>query len=225
MGEMTASIAHEVNQPLAAVVANGHACLRWLSASPPNVSRASEAAERIVKDGRDAGEVVRRVRALFKRTAVEKAQLDLAVVIEEALRLLDGYPARRHVSLDLLLDPDLPPIVADRVQLQQLLMNLMLNALEALEPVSGRPKQVSIRSTRADAHQAVIQISDNGIGLDDPVAAFQPFVTTKPEGLGLGLAICRSIVAGHGGSLSAERNAGFGTTFTVTLPIQQEVSP
>jgi C4-dicarboxylate-specific signal transduction histidine kinase len=225
MGEMTASIAHEVNQPLAAVVANGHACLRWLSASPPNVSRASEAAERIVKDGRDAGEVVRRVRALFKRTAVEKAQLDLAVVIEEALRLLDGYPARRHVSLDLLLDPDLPPIVADRVQLQQLLMNLMLNALEALEPVSGRPKQVSIRSTRADARQAVIQISDNGIGLDDPVAAFQPFVTTKPEGLGLGLAICRSIVAGHGGSLSAERNAGFGTTFTVTLPIQQEVSP
>jgi PAS domain S-box-containing protein len=225
LGEMTASIAHEVNQPLAAVVANGHACLRWLSASPPNVSKAVEAADRIVKDGKDAGEVVRRVRALFKRTAVEKAELDLGVVIEEVLRLLDSYPARRHVSLDVVLDPDLPPVFADRVQLQQLVMNLMLNALEALEPVTGRPKHLSVRSTRAEAHQAVIQVSDNGIGLDDPVAAFQPFVTTKPEGLGLGLAICRSIVAAHGGSLSAERNAGFGTTFTVTLPLRPEVSP
>jgi signal transduction histidine kinase len=150
---------------------------------------------------------------------VEKAQLDLGVVIEDVLRLLDSYPARRHVSLDVVLNPDLPPVVADRVQLQQLVMNLMLNALEALEPVTGRPKQLSVRSTLTEAHQAEIQISDNGIGLDDPAAAFQPFVTTKPEGLGLGLAICRSIVAAHGGSLSAERNAGFGTTFTVTLPV------
>jgi PAS domain S-box-containing protein len=224
LGEMTASIAHEVNQPLAAVVTNGHACLRWLSASPPNVAKAVEAVERIVKDGKDAGEVVRRVRGLFKRTAVEKAQLDLGVVIEEVLRLLDGYPARRQVSLDLVLDPDLPPVLADRVQLQQLVMNLMLNALEALEPVTGRPKQLSVRSTRAEAHQAVIQISDNGIGLDDPIGAFQPFVTTKPEGLGLGLAICRSIVAAHGGTLSAERNTGFGATFTVTLPLRPVAS-
>ena len=120
LGEMTASIAHEVNQPLAAVVANGHACLRWLSASPPNVPKAVEAAERIVKDGKDAGEVVRRVRALFKRTAVEKVRLDLSEVIGEVLRLLDSYPARKHVSLDVVLDPDLPPVFADRVQLQQL---------------------------------------------------------------------------------------------------------
>ena len=111
------------------------------------------------------------------------------------------------------------PFFADRVQLQQLVLNLMLNALEALEPVSGRAKQLSVRSTRAEADHAVIQISDNGIGLDDPVAAFEPFVTTKPEGMGLGLAICRSIVAAHDGRLSAERNAGFGMTFTVTLPL------
>jgi hypothetical protein len=199
--------------------------VRWLSASPPNLSKAVEAAERIVKDGKDAGEVVRRVRALFKRTAVEKAPLDLGAVIEEVLRLLDGYPARRHVSLDLVLTPDLPPVFADRVQLQQLVMNLMLNALEALEPVTGRPKRLSVRATYAEANQVLVQICDNGIGLDDPVAAFQPFVTTKPEGLGLGLAICRSIVAAHGGSLSAERNTGFGTTFTVTLPLRPEVSP
>jgi PAS domain S-box-containing protein len=221
LGEMTASIAHEVNQPLAAVVANGHACLRWLSASPPNVAKAVEAAERIVKDGKDAGEVVRRVRALFRRTAVEKVQLDLGEVIVEVIRLLDGYPARKHVSLDVVLDPQLPPVFADRVQLQQLVLNLTVNALEALEPVSGRPKQLSVRSKRAEPSHAVIQISDNGIGLDDPAAAFEPFVTTKPEGMGLGLAICQSIVAAHEGTLSAERNAGFGMTFTVSLPIQR----
>jgi PAS domain S-box-containing protein len=224
LGEMTASIAHEVNQPLAAVVANGHACLRWLSGSPPNVPKAIEAAERIVKDGKDAGEVVRRVRALFKRTAVERVQLDLNEVITEVLRLLDSYPARKQVSLNVLSDPELPAVFADRVQLQQLLLNLMVNALEALEPVSGRVKQLSVRSTRAAEHQTVIQISDNGIGLEDVVAAFEPFVTTKPEGMGLGLTICRSIVAAHEGTLSAERNAGFGTTFTVTLPLRPEVS-
>jgi PAS domain S-box-containing protein len=220
LGEMTASIAHEVNQPLAAVVANGHACLRWLSASPPNVPKAVEVAERIVKDGKDAGEVVRRVRALFKRTPVEKVPLDLGEVIGEVLRLLDSYPARKHVSLDVVLDPHLPPVLADRVQLQQLVLNLMVNALEALEPISGRQKQLSVRSKRVEPSRAVIQISDNGIGLDNPAAVFEPFVSTKPEGMGLGLAICRSIVAAHDGVLSAERNTGFGTTFTVTLPVE-----
>jgi len=154
LGVLTASIAHEVNQPLAAVVANGHACLRWLSASPPNVPKAVEAAERIVKDGKDAGEVVRRVRTLFKRTAAEKAPLVLSEVIGEVLRLLDSYPARKHVSLDVVLAPDLPPVFADRVQLQQLVLNLMLNALEALEPVSGRVKQLSVRSKRANGREA-----------------------------------------------------------------------
>ena len=225
VGELAGSIAHEVNQPLAAVVANGHACLRWLSASPPNVPKAVEAAERIVKDGKDAGEVVRRVRTLFKRTAAEKAPLDLSEVIGEVLRLLDSYPARKHVALDVALDSDLPPVFADRVQLQQLVLNLMLNALEALEPVSGRVKKLSVRSTRAETRHAMIQISDNGIGLDDPAAAFEPFVTTKPEGMGLGLAICRSIVAAHDGRLSAERNEGFGMTFTVTLPLHPDVVP
>ena len=223
VGELAASIAHEVNQPLAAVVTNGHACLRWLAASPPNIPKAVEAAERVVKDGKDAGEVIRRVRALFKRTALEKVRLDANEVIREVLRLLDSYPARKHVAIETTLDPGLSPLFADRVQLQQLVLNLVLNALEAVEPVSGRAKKVSVRSRRAEDDAIAIQIADNGIGLDHPEAAFEPFFTTKAEGMGLGLAICRSIVAAHDGRLSAERNVGFGTTFTVTLPIHPEV--
>jgi PAS domain S-box-containing protein len=225
VGELAGSIAHEVSQPLAAVVANGHACVRWLSASPPNLARAVEAAERIVKDGKDAGEVVRRVRALFKRAAVEKTRLDLPEIIGEVLRLLDSYPTRRHVALEVAVAPTLPAVFADRVQLQQLLLNLLLNGLEALAPVSGRVKQLSIRAARGEAGQAIIEISDNGIGLDDPAAAFEPFVTTKPEGMGLGLAICRSIVAAHDGRLSARRNEGFGTTFSVSLPLAPGAGP
>lgn len=224
VGELAGSIAHEVNQPLAAVVANGHACLRWLAASPPNVAKAVEAADRIVKDGKDAGEVVRRVRSLFKRVALQKVPLDTNEIIREVLRLLDSYPARKRVAIDLVLDPELPPVVADRVQLQQLVLNLMLNALEALEPVSGRVKQLSIKS-KAEAQQIMVQISDNGVGIDDLAAAFEPFVTTKPEGMGMGLAICRSIVSAHDGRLSAEHNAGFGATFTVTLPAVPLGSP
>jgi signal transduction histidine kinase len=218
VGELAGSIAHEVNQPLAAVVANGHACVRWLSGSPPNVSRALEAAERIVTDGKDAGEVVRRVRSLFKGTPIEKVELDVNELIREVLRFLDSYPARKNVVLETLLARDLPPVRADRVQLQQLVLNLTLNALEAVELVSGRVQQLEIRSRRTDDGATAIQISDNGVGVDDPDAAFEPFFTTKTQGMGLGLAICRSIVAAHDGTLTVERNVGFGMTFTVTLP-------
>ena len=222
VGELAGSIAHEVNQPLAAVVANGHACLLWLAASPPNIPKAVEAAERIVKDGKDAGEVVRRVRSLFKRTAVEQALLDINEVIREVMHLLDSYPARQHVAVETALEPDLPHIWGDRIQLQQLVLNLVLNALEAVEPVHDRAKRLSVHTSRRDSHSIVIAIVDNGIGLNCD-AAFEPFVTTKPEGMGLGLAICRSIVDGHAGHLSAERNADFGTTFTVTLPLGSEM--
>ena len=223
VGELAGSIAHEVNQPLTAVVANGHACLRWLSASPPNVPKALEAAQRIVKDGKDAGEVVRRVRSLFKRTVVEKEVLEINEVIREVMRLIDSYPARKPLTVETELDPTLPQIRGDRVQLQQLILNLVLNALEAVEPVNDRARRLSVHSGRDDSNAIVIAITDNGVGLDCE-GAFEPFVTTKPEGMGLGLAICRSIVEGHGGRLSAERNAGFGTTFTVVLPVEQDVS-
>ena len=218
VGELAGSIAHEVNQPLAAVVANGHACLRWLSGSPPNLAKAVEAAERIVKDGKDAGEVVRRVRSIVQadryRQGGPRRQRSPSRGHAPAGQL-SGPPACDDRDA---LEPGLPRIRADRVQLQQLVLNLVLNALEAMEPVSGREKRLSIRSSCADSRHVVVAISDNGIGLDNPETAFEPFITTKPEGMGLGLAICRSIVADHSGRLSADRNVGFGTTFTVTLP-------
>jgi PAS domain S-box-containing protein len=219
VGELAGSIAHEVNQPLAALVANAHACLRWLSASPPNIPKAVEVATRIVRDAKTAGEVIRRVRALFQRRALPQALLDVNLVIREVLQLLEAHPARQRVLVDVWLDPELPALVADRVQLQQLVMNLVINALEALEPVADRPKQLSIRSRRAEPGAVMIQIVDNGVGLSDPEVAFEPFFTTKTDGMGLGLVICRSIVAAHEGKLTAERNAGPGMSFTVTLPL------
>ena len=141
VGEFAAAIAHEINQPLAAVVANGHACLRWLSAQPPGLAKAQEAAERIVRDGKEAGEVVRRIRALFKQAALEKIELDLNEVIGEVLHLLSGETARRRVAVETDLGQDLAPVVGDRVQLQQLVFNLLLNGIEAMDPVVDRPKK------------------------------------------------------------------------------------
>jgi C4-dicarboxylate-specific signal transduction histidine kinase len=224
VGELAGSIAHEVNQPLAAVVANAHACLRWLAADPPNIERAVEAAKRIAQDGKDAGEVVRKVRSLFRRAPAEKVPVDLNEVVREVLLLFESSPVRHGVLVDTSLDPDLPPLAGDRVQLQQLLLNLILNALEAVESITDRPKQLSVRSSRAENGEAVIQIADNGVGLDNPEAAFEPFFTTKEEGMGLGLAICRSIVGAHSGTLSATRNADSGTTFTIRLPLEPDTS-
>jgi signal transduction histidine kinase len=150
--------------------------------------------------------------------------LDINDIIRDVMRLLDSYPARQRVAVETELDAALPTIRGDRIQLQQLVLNLVLNALEAVEPIHDRPARLSVHSGHGDGNSVVITVTDNGIGLDCE-AAFEPFVTTKPDGMGLGLAICRSIVDGHGGRLSAERNAGFGTTFTVMLPLKVDVSP
>jgi PAS domain S-box-containing protein len=224
VGELAASIAHEVNQPLAAVVTNGHACVRWLSATPPNIDKAKEAAQRIVNDGKGAGEVVHRVRSLFKRAPAEEVPLDINDVIRDVLRLLETDAAKRGVALAVTLESDLASVRGDRVQLQQLVLNLVLNALDALESVADRAKQVSIRSRRAGA-QAAIEVEDNGIGLDNPETVFEPFFTTKATGMGMGLAICRSIAAAHKGSLSAARNPDYGTTFTFTVPLAPDARP
>lgn len=223
VGELAASIAHEVNQPLSAVVANGHACLRWLSATPPNLEKALEAADRIVRDGKDAGEVVRRVRSLFKRAAVEKVAVDVNEVIEQMLRILDGERVR-DVSIETDLERDLPPVWGDRVQLQQLVLNLLQNGLEAMESVLDRPRRLTIHSTRQTDGVARIEIRDCGVGLKDPATVFEPFFTTKVNGLGMGLAICRSIVEAHGGQLWVVSDGADGTTFYVTLPFQPSIA-
>jgi PAS domain S-box-containing protein len=220
VGELSASIAHEVNQPLTAVVSNGNACLRWLSAQPPNLAKAVEAAERIVRDGKDAGEVVRRIRALFKRAAHEEVPLDLNEVIAEVLRLLQSETAKRRVIVEADLGPDLPPVTGDRVQLQQLILNLLLNGIEAMDPVTDRPKRLFIRSNRESDDNVLIEIQDSGTGLKDPDIVFDAFFTTKENGMGMGLAICRSIVQAHNGRLWAASGEGPGATFCFTLPLQ-----
>jgi PAS domain S-box-containing protein len=223
VGELAASIAHEVNQPLSAVVANGHACLRWLLADPPNLAKAQQAAERIVRDGKDAGEVVRRIRALFKGAPLEKVPLDLNEVIGEVVDLLRGETARKRVFVETSLETELAPVVGDRVQLQQLILNLLLNGIEAMEPVVNRPRKLAIRTLRQNAETALVEIRDCGVGLEDPEKVFEAFFTTKENGMGMGLAICRSIVDAHDGRLWAASGEGFGTTFCVTLPLAVNV--
>jgi PAS domain S-box-containing protein len=218
VGELAASIAHEINQPLAAVVANGHACVRWLSAQPPNLVKAHEAAERVVRDGKDAGEIIQRIRALFKRASLEKTALDLNELIAEVLRLTRNDVDRRGVAVETELEPDLPRIAGDRVQLQQLLLNLVVNGMEAMEEGEDRPKRLFIRSTQQASEGVLVEVRDCGPGLAEPEKAFEAFFTTKQNGLGMGLAICRSIVEAHNGRLWVESANGTGATFCFTLP-------
>jgi PAS domain S-box-containing protein len=224
VGEFAAAIAHEINQPLAAVVANGHACLRWLSAEPPNLAKAHEAAERIVRDGSGAGEVIRRIRALFKRDSLEKTALDMNEIITEVLRVTQSEVIRRGVAVETELERGLPCVAGDRVQLQQLLFNLLINGMEAMEGIADRPKRLFIRSKQQAGESVLVEVRDCGPGLADPDKAFEAFFTTKENGLGMGLAICRSVVEAHHGRLWAESANGVGATFCFTLP-KHRVSP
>ena len=217
ISELAASIAHEINQPLAAVVANGHACLRWLAAGPPALDKAREAAERIVRDGKDAGEVVRRIRALFKKGTFENTPVDLNQIIGEVLSLLAVEMSKRHVALTTCLQQDLPLVEGDRVQLQQLLLNLLLNGIEALNAVPEGSRRLMVRSTLQAGCVAQIEINDSGVGLQNPDKVFEAFFTTKENGLGMGLTLCRSIIEAHLGRLWAV-SPGCGTSFFFTLP-------
>ena len=219
MGELTASLAHEVNQPLSAIAANGHACLRWLSADPPNLAKAREAAERITRDGQDAGEIVRRVRALFRRAPGEKDVLDLNEVIGEVLRLLRGDAGRRGIAVETDLDQKLPSVVADRIQLQQVVLNLVLNGIEAMDQVVDHPKKIFIRSAWDGRNGAVVEVRDSGAGFENPEKAFEAFFTTKQNGMGMGLAICRSIIEAHHGRLWVGTSEGPGATVCFTIPL------
>jgi PAS domain S-box-containing protein len=218
VGELSASIAHEINQPLGAVVTNAYACVRWLSTEPANLARAREAAERIVRDGKETGEVVARIRALFKRTQAQHVMLDLNALITEVVRLLGAELSRRCVAIETELQMDLQSVPGDRVQIQQLILNLVMNGLDAMESVTDRPKKIVLRSQKNNLTAVLVEVEDRGIGLVDGERVFEPFFTTKEDGMGMGLAICRSIVEGHNGKLWASPNKTFGTKFSFTLP-------
>jgi signal transduction histidine kinase len=219
VSELAASIAHEISQPLSAVVTNGQAASQWLSAEPPNVTNARVAAERIVRDGKDAGEVVRRIRALFRKTALAKVDLDINQVIDEVLRLIRTNALKRRIAIDSDLEKNLPLVLGDRVQLQQVIFNLLVNGIESMEAVEDRPRRLRICSKLQDQEAIVVEIRDHGTGLLDPEKAFEAFYTTKEKGMGMGLAICRSIVEAHGGCLGVAPTEGPGTTFFFTLPL------
>jgi PAS domain S-box-containing protein len=224
LGELTASIAHEINQPLAAVIANAEACLSWLDRDPPNLDAARRSVEWIVEDGNRASEVIRHVRALAKKTDIEKASLDINDVARDAVALVQRELSSHRVSLKLELAPDLPPIFGDRVQLQQVIINLVINAMEAMESVADRPRKLTVRSGWHDGDRVFLTVADSGVGIPDAQAErmFTPFFTTKSSGMGMGLSICRSIVEAHEGRLSASRHEGNGATFQFVLPVHKE---
>jgi C4-dicarboxylate-specific signal transduction histidine kinase len=221
LGELTASIAHEVNQPLAGVVTNGQACLRWLARAVPDLEEARAAVERIIRDGQRASEVIQRIRALARKTDPHKVRLDLNDVIHEVVRLVHREVLGHRVSLRTDLAPTLPPVLGDRVQLQQVLINLVINGIEAMASVTDRPRELWIRSYQLAADRVCAAVQDTGIGIDpaDADRLFHAFFTTKPGGLGMGLSISRSIIEAHGGRLWASRNVGPGAAVQFTLPL------
>ena len=219
LGEMTASIAHEIKQPLAAVVTNGSACLRWLAGESPNLDEARGAAQRVIRDGNRANEVITRIRALMRKTDTQKAELDINEAIEEVVLLTRTDAARKGVRLRLDLTAVLPPVFGDRVQLQQVALNLVMNGVEAMASVDDRPRELLIQSRLHESDHVLIAVHDRGEGIDHEnlEKVFNAFYTTKPQGMGMGLAISRSIIENHGGRLWAAPNDGPGVTFQFTL--------
>jgi C4-dicarboxylate-specific signal transduction histidine kinase len=222
MGELTASIAHEINQPLTAVVTNGHACVEWLSANPPKFDKALLTAQRIIEDGTRAGAILGRIRALFKKEAVARDWVDINEVIQELTVFLRNEALRRGVSIREDLAPKLPKVMADRVQLQQVVLNLIMNGFDAMDGSNNSPKELAISSALEGTSEIRIQVEDRGTGLDPEIAdkIFDPFFTTKSQGIGMGLAISRTIIESHEGRLWASpRSDGIGSVFQFTIPI------
>jgi signal transduction histidine kinase len=223
MGELTASLAHEVNQPIAAAVTNANTCLRWLTRDHPDVEEAREAASRIVKDGTRAAEIIKRIRLLFKKGSPERELVDVNEVIREMIVLLRSEATRYNITVRMELAADLPRIIGDRVQLQQVLMNLIVNSIDAMKEVEGA-RELAVKSQRTEKEEALVSVSDSGVGLPVQQAdqIFKSFFTTKPHGTGMGLSISRSIIESHGGRLWAANNSPRGASFCFSLPTKAE---
>ncbi|HWO91244.1 MAG TPA: ATP-binding protein, partial [Methylomirabilota bacterium] len=223
MGELTASLAHEVNQPITAAVTNASACARWLAAEVPELEEARAAAIRCVSDGRRAAEIISRIRLLFQKGTSQRELVDVNEAIREMIALLRSDAARYSISVGTALSADLPWVMADRVQLQQVLMNLIVNSLDAMKDVDG-PRELVIKSQREGNEQVLVSVSDTGVGLPPQQAdqIFNAFFTTKPDGTGMGLRISLSIVESHGGRLWATGNSPRGASVCLTLPSHVE---
>ena len=227
LGELAASIAHEVNQPLAAAVINGNACLEWLAVQPPNIDEARKAITRLVKDTHRASDVIAQIRALTKGSNPEKRPLDINEIILATVTLIDGEIQQNQVSLQTQLSSDVPTVDGDRIQLQQVILNLTLNAIEAMNLVPTGPRRVTISSAKSDSPNGVlISVQDSGVGFakENRDRLFDAFYTTKPGGMGMGLAISRSIVENHSGRIWAAPNSPRGAVFQFALPIGQEMN-
>jgi len=223
LGELTASLAHEVNQPIAAAVTNANTCLRWLTRERPDLEEAREAASRIVKDATRAAEIVSRTRLLFKKGTAQRELVGLNEMVREMIVLLRGEATRHKILIATDLATGLPQVMGDRVLLQQVLMNLMLNGIEAMKDVDGK-RELLIKSQETENEEVIVSVSDTGVGLPAQQAdqIFKAFFTTKPQGTGMGLSISRSIVEAHGGRLWADGNSPRGASFCFTLSTKSE---
>jgi C4-dicarboxylate-specific signal transduction histidine kinase len=223
MGELTASLAHEVTQPIAAAATNAEACLRWLTGDHPNLEEARASALSIVKDAKRAAEIISRIRQLFQKSPPQRESVDVNEIIREMIVLLRSEVTRHSISVRAELASDLPYVMGDRVQLQQVMMNLITNSIDAMKDVNG-PRELAINSQRAEHEQVMVTVSDTGVGLPPQQTdqIFHAFFTTKPHGTGMGLSISRSIVESHSGRLWAADNSSRGASFHVTLPTSVE---
>jgi len=226
MGELTASLAHEVNQPIAAAITNSNTCLRWLARDPPNVEEAREALSIIVMDATRAAEIVKRIRSMFKKGTAQREPVDVNEAIRDVTMLMRNEAYRYSVAIRTAFTEDLPQVMADRVQLQQVLTNLTLNGIEAMKDVDAA-RELTVKSEQADNSHLLISVSDAGVGLAPEQAEqiFKAFFTTKPDGTGMGLSISRSIIEAHGGRLWATANQPRGAVFQFTLPAEGARTP
>jgi signal transduction histidine kinase len=227
LGALAASISHEVNQPLAAVVTNADACAMWLSSASPNLEEARVAVDSIAREGTRASEVVRRIRAMFTNATPERAKVQINDLIREVAGLMQQEASRNQVALQIELADDVPAVLGDRVQLQQVLVNLIQNGIEAMTAVGDRPRRLVVRSEMQSPDALLVAVRDSGVGIDpkNDRRIFDAFFTTKAQGMGMGLAICQSIIESHGGRLWASANGDHGATVQFTLPAGHKAEP